>query len=157
MEKDDEVKGEGEIIDVKVTVRLGSYSEKDGTEDASTSNLPLTNKNKRMVKYNSLEGSSFMPAPMSTINQDPNGGNQGEVGFEIVLYRANNTADNHLANEIGDVMFRMEYPLAKYEAGTDKNKSMTEYKELGGPGDYSDRVQELYESGGDNDWPIKNR
>ena len=136
----------GESINVKVKVREGNRAE--AQEDAKyTSNgtapAAKTVHSKRksdnsiqFVKYEGKEGLfDVVPAP---INGDD------EIGFDITLFGIYSYSDGSLANEIGDVMFNMEYPDASSVSGTDAGKNHAEYIKKGSAGDYSFRVQDLY-------------
>ena len=69
---------------------------------------------------------------------------EGNIGFNISICKELHYSDVFLANEIGDVMFRMEYPDKALDSGTDASKSEEEYRRGGTAGDYSFRVQEVY-------------
>lgn len=133
----------GELINVKVTVGLGDRSERSSTENAQTK---LNNQNdipsskKQYIKYNSMEGTGAAPAPLNSKN---------EVGFDVKIFNVNvfqidDWHDNELADEAGDVMFAIEYPIASSESGSDADKNWTDYKKPGSAGDYSARVRITY-------------
>lgn len=110
-----------------------------------------------MVGYDNLEG--YYAGGIGPVDKN------GEIGFDILLNGKTKNRDNTLANEVGDVMFRMEYPKAAKDSGSDKGKSDEEYRAKGTAGYYSDIVQALYKarkkdgSGKDpeiNPYPLKN-
>jgi hypothetical protein len=149
-----------EEVNVKVTVRLGSSGGKEKGENASTKYRNGDSKgNRRYVQYNGLEGLySTVYAPI-----DKN----DEIGFDVTLFSPFNFSDISLSNEAGDVMFRMEYPEACHNSGSDAYKDYDQYLEKGTAGYYSYKVEDLYkerktekaETGKnaiENPYPIKN-
>lgn len=79
--------------------------------------------------------------PYSQMSVSPSE-NRPTRGFSITLYGANPST---LANEIGDVMFVMEYNNQAAQSGTDARKSWPAYMRIGGPGNYSSNVEKQYE------------
>ncbi len=127
----------GENINVKVTVSLGYRSGRDKTEDASTKYRNADSQGKRKyIKYEGLEGKYDITfAPL-----DEN----DEVGFNVTLFSTPEWADVYLSNEAGDVMFRIEYPDAAYNSGSDANKTYDDYIKKGTAGNYSYKVEDMY-------------
>ncbi|MFA6152608.1 MAG: hypothetical protein WC716_14890 [Chitinophagaceae bacterium] len=69
-------------------------------------------------------------------------GKRNVIGFSITLFGT--SGDGTLANEVGDVMYYMEYNKEAVSGGSDVGKSDADYKRIGGAGDYSYSVQYLY-------------
>lgn len=133
-----------EKIDVKVTVDLDNSSGKDGSESAHTRySWRTSNGNSKYVEYNGLEGENkTTPGPINS---------NDEIGFDITLFSTEEWSDNYLANEAGDVMFRMEYPNAAYASGSDADKKYSsggtnweKYLKKGSAGYYSQKVEDTY-------------
>src|SRR5690606_29681737 len=120
----------GDKVNVKVNVSVTDYD----ANQKDVGKTMYTNQGD-FIKYKDLEGNEGYFAP---INKD------GEIGFDVTLNGKFSFNDETLANEAGDVMFRMEYPEAARKSGTDKGKTDSEYRKEGTAGDYSNRVQELY-------------
>ena len=68
-----------------------------------------------------------------------------EIGFDVVIYGPNSFSDVSLANEAGDVMFTIEYPLAELKGGSDQTKTREQYIEKGSAGAYSFSVEDIYQ------------
>jgi hypothetical protein len=76
------------------------------------------------------------------ITPGPINPNTDEIGFLINLYGTTSTGrDASLANEAGDVMYRIEYPDAALRGGVEIEES--KYRS-GGAGGYSFDVEDLY-------------
>ena len=139
----------GEITNVKVKVEIGDIGLQLDGENAHTSYSNKTDKGKGSripVKYKGLESdeSLIYGAP---INDD------NEIGFNITLFYVGAGADVDMANEIGDVMYRMEYPRASMTSGSDFKKNpltgeisidKENYYKEGNAGDYSRKVENIY-------------
>jgi|GEM_PF-2196532 len=154
-----------EKINVKVMVEIDYQSGKDGTEEASTKYKKVNSNGKpHFVEYDGLEGEfKVTGGPINSNN---------EIGFDIKLFTSAEWSDVYLSNEVGDVMFRMEYPDAAAKSGSDSDKrnasgtiNWEKYKKPGSAGAYSDSVEETYKerkksgSGKDpqnNPYPLKN-
>jgi len=137
---------------VKVNVSVTNY-------DANKIYDGVTSYQKEMgdfVYYNDMEGNIGYFAPLNK---------EGEVGFDVELNGGFSFQDVPLANEAGDVMYRMEYPQTAIDNKSDKGKTMNQYLKSGGPGAYSMEVEETYKkrkedgTGKDpsnNPYPLKN-
>ena len=137
----------GEQINIKVTVGLEVPTQGDGTINPSggteISRIRLSKDASKYIQYDSKEGQyPVVPVPLDR---------EGKIGFTVNLRYFSNGMDNILANEIGDVMYQMEYPGAASESGSDANKTTRsgnlnrdEYMKKGSAGDYSQRVESAY-------------
>ncbi|MGF1566414.1 MAG: RHS repeat domain-containing protein [Flavobacteriales bacterium] len=128
---------------VDVVVRLGSSGDSDRGTSPSKAPAAQTKWKKRtpeggsppVVYYPSLDGTEFTRAPLT---------DKGNIGFDVKLFDTSpGSADAFLANEIGDVMFRMEYPISSSEEGTQSTMTDGEYR-TSKAGNYSDSIEELY-------------
>jgi hypothetical protein len=82
------------------------------------------------------------PAP---VNQ------KGDVGFDVTIFdHHSSNADISLASEVGDVMYRMEYPDAAITEGSAAGLSYSAHAKEGGAADYSFKVDGLYEKRREN-------
>ncbi len=107
----------GETVNVKVTVKLGSQSDPErettwgGVAAASTTySLQTSEGGKIFINYTSLEEEEKTTfAPVNS---------EDEVGFDIILYPVAGDDGAALANEIGDVMYRIEYPNSSLVEGS---------------------------------------
>jgi RHS repeat-associated protein len=134
----------GECVDVNVEVKIGDSGSQPtvpwgGKPDAM---VQYSNRNKSgkpvYIDYPSLE--NLFPITAGPINP-----NNDEIGFLITLYSITASGrDVSLANEAGDVMYRMDYPEASLRGGAmqvDESKYPSE-----GAGGYSFDVEDLYKS-----------
>jgi hypothetical protein len=129
-----------------VRVSIGDIRDRQQGESAFThyKNFDRKTKKERYIRYNALDGSVGAPTPTNSKNED---------GFDITIYEVGEWSDVSLANEIGDVMFRMEYPQDAYEDGSDSNKvddagklDWSEYMKEGSAGHYSTQVEKMYKA-----------
>jgi RHS repeat-associated protein len=145
-------------IEVLVTVKLGSPNDPErGTNTGGplASAATLYKNTGPNVRYNGpLDGS---PGGVSPENR------RGDIGFDIVLFELTGAPDSDLANEAGDVMYRMEYPARAVIERGNRYQTDGEYRK-GGSGAYSIDVQELYKdrkasgsgnTDGENPYPLK--
>lgn len=148
-----------EAINVNVKVKIKAFNESPNGESASTSysNYKSDKATRIWIYYESQEEhETSLPGP---INFDD------EIGFNVTLYGSGEFLDGSLANEAGDIMFRMEYPAAAKKSGSDNGKSEEQYRKPGSAGYYSFKVEEIYKkrkkdgTGKDvnnNPYPLKN-
>jgi RHS repeat-associated protein len=146
-----------ETLDVNVIVSIDNASNaprrtpSSGPADGVTRYVNRDTKLKmKSVYYDSLESEAIqwsdnkctaIPAPFIT--------GSDEIGFRITIYSVPVARVPSLANEVGDVMYRMEYPDAAIKQGGNENQTEDEYRNSGS-GDYSFDVEETFETRRDN-------
>jgi RHS repeat-associated protein len=139
-----------EKLEIPVIVKIGNSSEaprnrQGNTADGVTRHRDKDSKNKyKYVQYESLEFSSektndqqktMIPAPFLPSAEG--------IGFEITIFTVPIARAVSLSNEIGDVMYRMEYPDASIKQGGNAHQSDSEYRNSGS-GKYSFEVEDKY-------------
>ena len=129
----------GKLVSVKVTVSIDySFGSRDDYEDAKIKyKNSLSNGKYYVIEYESLEGKwKTLPGPINS---------NDEIGFDITIHTQAEWSDVFLADEVGDVMFRMEYPDAASNTPTSRGLSKNQYL-MQESTDYSSRVQETYKA-----------
>lgn len=138
----------GVTTNVRVVIEIGDIGLQLDGENAHTKYYNRLDKGtgkKIPVKYKGLEGALLaMNAPINDENK---------IGFNIIIFDTPDWADVHLANEIGDVMYRMEYPKAAQSEPSDfKENPLTGETKLdketisrkGSASEYSKKVENTY-------------
>jgi RHS repeat-associated protein len=131
----------GECVDVNVEVKLGDSGSRPqtpwGGEPDATTEYSNRKKSGKVVYIEFQSTENLFPITPGPINP-----NTDEIGFLINLYGTTPTGrDASLANEAGDVMYRIEYPDAALRGGVESEES--KYRS-GGAGGYSFDVEDLY-------------